>query len=111
MQEKLLLARDDAGWQLPLEGAPSTHILKPEPARFPGLVVGEAWALATAAAVTPAAVATVRLVADHRPALVVTRYDRVGSATGLRRRHQEDLCRVLGLPPKANHAATGSARA
>ena len=30
-QDKLLLARLEGRWQLPLEGAISTHILKPEP--------------------------------------------------------------------------------
>jgi serine/threonine-protein kinase HipA len=106
-QDKVLLARDDDGWQLPLEGAPSTHILKPEPARFAGLVLGEAWALAAAAAVTTVAQAEVRSVVDHRPALVVTRYDRVRTADGLRRLHQEDLCQVLGLPPEAKYAQPG----
>jgi serine/threonine-protein kinase HipA len=106
-QEKVLLARDDDGWTLPLEGAPSTHILKPEPARFPGLVFGEAWALAAAAAVTSTAEAEVRRVVDHRPALVVTRYDRMRTDDGLRRLHQEDLCQVLGLPPEAKYAQPG----
>jgi serine/threonine-protein kinase HipA len=107
-QEKVLLARDDSGWHLPLQGAPSTHILKPEPARFAGLVLGEAWALAAAAAVTSAAQAEVRRVVDHRPALVVTRYDRVRTDDGLRRLHQEDLCQVLGLPPEAKYAQPGA---
>jgi len=106
-QEKVLLARDDNGWRLPLEGAPSTHILKPEPARFAGLVFGEAWALAAAAAVTTAAQAEVRRVVGHRPALGVTRYDRVRTDDGLRRLHQEDLCQVLGLPPEEKYAQPG----
>ena len=54
-QDKLLLARLDGHWQLPLDGAISTHILKPEPVRFPGLAVAEGWALRAPTAVTPAA--------------------------------------------------------
>jgi serine/threonine-protein kinase HipA len=44
-QEKLLLARVGDSWAVPLEGAPSTHILKPEPEQWPGLASAEAWAL------------------------------------------------------------------
>lgn len=106
-QEKLLLARDESGWQLPLDGALSTHILKPEPVRFPGLVTAEAWALAAAAHVTPTVQAAVRSIEGHRPALVVSRYDRVRVDGGLRRLHQEDLCQVLGLPPEAKYAQPG----
>ena len=107
VQDKVLLTRDDKGWQLPLEGAPSSHILKPEPARFAGLVLGEAWALVAAAAVTTAAQAEVRRVVDHRPALVVTRYDRVRTDDGLRRLHQEDLCQVIGFMPDQKYENEG----
>ena len=41
-QSKILLARLDDRWHLPLDGAPSTHILKPEPAYYPGLAIAEA---------------------------------------------------------------------
>lgn len=42
--------RSDAALRvaLPLDGTPSTHIIKPEPARFPGLVANEAWCMALA---------------------------------------------------------------
>jgi serine/threonine-protein kinase HipA len=99
VQEKLLLARFDAAWQLPLDGAISTHILKPEPERYPGLAAGEAWALSVASAATTAASAQLLAPPGHRPAVVVERYDRRVTDRGIVRMHQEDGCQVLGLAP------------
>lgn len=102
-RDKLLLARKDEAWLLPLDGALSTHILKPEPARFPGLAAAEAWALHAAAAVTRAASAQLVMPAEHRPTLIVERYDRDVQPGSITRIHQEDLCQVLGLPPAAKY--------
>ena len=55
VQNKLLLARLGDRWHLPIDGATSTHILKPEPERYPGLAVAEAWSLAVVSAVTKTA--------------------------------------------------------
>lgn len=103
-QEKLLLARRADAWALPLEGAPSTHILKPEPGHWPGLASAEGWALRVASAATDAAEAVVSDSLGSRPTLVVTRYDREQTGETIRRRHQEDLCQALGLPPGAKYA-------
>jgi serine/threonine-protein kinase HipA len=103
-QEKLLLARFGGDWDLPLDGAASTHILKPEPAQWPGLAFAEAWALRVAANATQASEATVSTTLGSRPVLIVTRYDRERSGNSIRRRHQEDLCQALGLPPGAKYA-------
>jgi HipA N-terminal domain len=98
-QHKLLLARLDGRWHLPLEGAISTHILKPEPDRFPGLAVAEAWSLAAATPATTTAVARLDAPAGHRPTLVIDRYDRRVGPNEVVRIHQEDGCQVLGLVP------------
>lgn len=102
-QDKLLLARLDGRWHLPIDGAISTHILKPEPVRYPGLAVAEAWALRAAAAVTSTAKAELLAAPTHRPTLVVTRYDREVRGGAIARTHQEDLCQVLGLAPAAKY--------
>jgi len=102
-QDKLLLARLGGSWQLPLDGAISTHILKPEPVRYPGLAVAEAWALRAAAAVTASAKAELLAAPTHRPTLVVGRYDREVRDGAIARLHQEDLCQVLGLAPVAKY--------
>ena len=103
-QDKLLLARVDESWLLPLQGALSTHILKPEPARYPGLAAAEAWALQAAAGVTRTASAQLVTPPGHRPTVIVERYDRVVRPGSVVRIHQEDLCQVLGLPPTAKYA-------
>lgn len=103
VQEKLLLARTDTGWAEPVDGAVSTHILKPEPDRYPGLAVAEAWSLHAAGAATPSAHASLLEVPGHRATVVVERYDRVLRGGGIERIHQEDLCQVLGLPPEAKY--------
>ncbi|MHB8891221.1 MAG: HipA domain-containing protein [Candidatus Limnocylindrales bacterium] len=99
-QDKMVLAWRAGSWALPVGGAPSTHILKPEPAAWPGLVAAEAWALALARSVTTAAEARPEDAIGSRPVVIVTRYDRrPGPDGGIERIHQEDLCQVLGLPP------------
>ncbi len=99
-QDKLVLAWHDGGWALPMGGAASTHILKPEPATWPGLVAAEAWALALARSVTTAAEARPEDAIGSRPVLIVARYDRrTGPEGEVDRIHQEDLCQALGLLP------------
>ena len=99
-------ARTGEAWSLPLDGAPSTHILKPEPAHFPGLAAAEAWALHASSAVTRTASARLDTPEGHRPTLIVERYDRDVRPGSVVRIHQEDLCQVLGLPPAAKYPLT-----
>lgn len=102
-QDKLVLARLNESWHLPLEGAVSTHILKPEPDRYPSLAIGEAWALAVASAATLTASAEHVAPAGHRPTIIVQRYDRRVDGEVVRRLHQEDGCQILGLPPEQKY--------
>ena len=102
-QEKLLLARLDGRWHLPLAGAVSTHILKPEPERYPRLAVGEAWALAAASAGTLTASAEHAAPVGHRAVIIVKRYDRVVAGRAVARIHQEDGCQILGLAPEQKY--------
>lgn len=103
VQAKLVLARRDDGWAEPLDGAPSTHILKPEPDTWPGIAAAEAWALTVASAVTSAANAEVRTDLGSRPVIVVRRFDRI-DGDPIQRVHQEDLCQMLGIPPSAKYS-------
>ncbi|HUB35399.1 MAG TPA: type II toxin-antitoxin system HipA family toxin [Solirubrobacteraceae bacterium] len=101
VQEKLLLTRmPDGGWGRPVEGAPSTHILKPEIARYRHTVENEAFCMGIARhlGLEVANVDVARV--EERPVLVVERYDRLVENNGaVRRVHQEDLCQALGLSP------------
>ncbi len=91
---------------LPLGGAPSSHILKPEISDYPETVENEALCLALAArAGLPTAPARIRT----RPVrlLEVTRFDRRRDADTLVRVHQEDLAQALGVPPEAKYETEG----
>jgi serine/threonine-protein kinase HipA len=77
LQSKLLLVETADGWARPEAGTPSTHILKPDPPEYPGLVVSEAFAQ-RAAGLTGLPAAQVRLdTFGGRTVLVVTRFDRI----------------------------------
>lgn len=105
-QDKLPIYRDLEGFALPIGGAPSSHILKPEIEGFPGIVENEAFCLSIArAAGLRAAGAEIVEAGKHR-CLLVERYDRARNDDGtLRRLHQEDFCQALGLPPERKYQA------
>jgi serine/threonine-protein kinase HipA len=111
-QTKLAVAIDEGGRVcVPMNGSPSTHILKPDAPRLPGGVQNEAFCLTLARRMkipTPH-IATGR--AAGRTYLLVQRYDRTNDTGRWRRLHQEDYCQALGKPPSAkyesNHTGIG----
>jgi serine/threonine-protein kinase HipA len=108
-QPKLPIILDEHGAALPLNSAaPTTHILKPEPEAFPGLVDNE-WYCMTLAAEAGLRTAEVRKDASVSglPYLVVERYDRDRMADPVRRLHQEDFCQALGVPSTFKYQAEG----
>jgi serine/threonine-protein kinase HipA len=89
---------------IPINGAPSTHILKPDARqRLWGSVQNEAlcMTLAGRCGLKTATVTTGR--AGERSYLLVTRYDRVQRDGRWLRIHQEDFCQALGKPPGAKY--------
>jgi serine/threonine-protein kinase HipA len=109
IQDKVLLvALPDGGWGWPEAGAPSTHIIKPEPlgGALPHLIQTEDWAMRTARQASIPAAESRLATFERREAIVVTRYDR--SAAG-ERLHQEDFCQALGLDPQAKYESTAEA--
>lgn len=108
-QSKLPVVEVEGGFALPHgSGLPTTHILKPEPARFPGLVANEFFCmrLAAAAGLEVAEVGRAETLSGL-PYLIVTRYDRDLTQEPARRLHQEDLCQALGKPPFEKYQAEG----
>jgi serine/threonine-protein kinase HipA len=100
LQDKLLLVRlPDGRWGRPTGGRPSTHILKREDRRFPGLVDAEAQCLALARAVSLTTVETELLDLGGWRCMVVSRFDRAEKDGVVHRVHQEDLCQALGIDP------------
>lgn len=101
LQAKLLLVRlPDGRWASPSGGAPSTHIAKPDPLGFPGLVLAEAFTLALAAGAGIAASEfEIRNDWGERPVLILRRFDRAVIGESVTRLHQEDGCAALGVDP------------
>jgi len=94
---------------LPVGGAPSTVIVKPDNPHLPGIVENEAFCLALARDIgLPAAEAAIRP-AGGRNVLIVARYDRTQRQDGsIRRLHQEDAAQASGFLPRQKYErATG----
>ena len=109
VQEKLLLTRmPDGSWGRPVDGTPSTHILKPEIDRFPNTVENEAFCmrLARNLGVPVAGIETTTV--NGRRLIVIERYDRVIDADGaVQRIHQEDFCQATGTLPDKKYEEDG----
>lgn len=85
---------------LPLNGAPSTVIVKPENLILPGIVENETYCLNLAAAIGIEAAQASIVRAANQKAICVLRYDRrVGRNGTLQRVHQEDFAQANGVPP------------
>jgi serine/threonine-protein kinase HipA len=99
VQEKLVLAKTATGeWARPVDGHPSTHILKPEKASFPGYAGGEAFCLAIARELGLTSIDAEVIEADGTPVVAISRYDRRRDADDhVSRIHQEDLTQALGV--------------
>jgi serine/threonine-protein kinase HipA len=108
-QEKLpvcLTAQNEV--VIPLNGNPSTHILKPDNPRLPGSVQNEALCMALAQLVGLRTAFVTTGKAGKRSYLLVRRYDRWQRPDGQwTRLHQEDFCQALALPPSAKYEHGG----
>ena len=104
VQSKLGVAIDDQSRIcVPVNGAPSTWILKPDSERLFGGVQNEALCLVLARRVGLNAPEVTTGKAGERTYLMVKRYDRVEQTGRWRRLHQEDFCQALGKPPSAKY--------
>ena len=119
-QDKLPVVLDTDGLRtgLPLNGSPSTHILKPPIAGVDGSVFNEAFCMALARAlkldVTQTHIKAVADGAQQRHYLLVERYDRQAVAPALaatvessQRLHQEDFCQALGVASEHKYQNEG----
>lgn len=94
-------AHDDGRIGLPLNGSPSSHILKPPISTIEDSVINEGFCMALAASIKlDVAKTQIRHVAG-RSFLLVERYDRrLTPQRNLERLHQEDFCQALGIAPE-----------
>jgi serine/threonine-protein kinase HipA len=106
VQSKVAVAVDCEGRIcIPMNGSPSTHILKPDSPRLPGGVQNEAFCLTLAKRMRIPAPEVTTGRAGMRTYLLVKRYDRIDAGDRCRRLHQEDYCQALGKPPSAKYEA------
>jgi serine/threonine-protein kinase HipA len=103
-QTKLAVSIDDAGRVcIPMNGSPSTHILKPDAPQLWGGVQNEAFCLTLAKRVGIPTPEFTTGRAGERAFLLAQRYDRTNVGGRWRRLHQEDYCQALGKPPSAKY--------
>lgn len=105
LQAKVLLTRTADGWAWPVDGAMSTHIIKPEPTAdlvVRNLIDHEAWAMRLAARAGLPAASVELTDFDGRRAIVVERYDRLDG----QRTHQEDFAQALGIAARDKYESS-----
>lgn len=119
IQHKLVLADSSAvgifgrgrvltPFSQPLEGAPSTCLLKPELGPYEDLVCNEAYCMRVAGRVGLGVADTSMMQVASTPCLYVRRFDRIGEGFGqVIRVHQEDMCQALGVMPAAKYEENG----
>src|SRR5712671_3365610 len=104
VQSKLAVSIDEKGLVcIPMNGSPSTHILKPDAPRLPGGVQNEAFCLTLARRLGIPTPDVTTGKAGERIYLLVKRYDRINMGGRWRRLHQEDFCQALGKLPSAKY--------
>lgn len=107
-QSKLTVAVFDGNILLPLNGAASTHILKPASDRLHATVENELFCMHLAAHVGLPTASTTMATALDKKYLLVERYDRHLSADRkVHRDHQEDFCQALSIYPTNKHESGG----
>jgi serine/threonine-protein kinase HipA len=104
VQTKLAVSIDDKRRVcIPMNGSPSTHILKPDAQRLCGGVQNEAFCLTLARRMKIPTPNITTGQAGKRTYLLVERHDRTNVGGRWRRLHQEDYCQALGKPPSAKY--------
>lgn len=109
-QPKLPVILGEDGFALPRSTVDATtHLIKPEPARFEGLVLNEYFCttLARASGLDACAVEARESVGGHKY-LLVQRYDRGPGAGGvIDRVHQEDFCQAMLVRSESKYQQDG----
>jgi serine/threonine-protein kinase HipA len=106
-QDKLPIAMIEGNIAIPMNGAPSTHILKPINRDFLCLIENECFCLNLAQKIGLNAVSASICYAEDIPYLLVERYDRIKTEHGIKRLHQEDFCQAMGISPEMKYQREG----
>ena len=95
VQDKIVLAQSESGWNRVIDGWPSTHILKPEARDYPTAIYDEEFGARFTRAAGITSFPTWIEEFAGVPAVVIERYDRSPDAPQ-GRIHQEDFNQALG---------------
>ncbi|MFW9612064.1 MAG: type II toxin-antitoxin system HipA family toxin [Fluviibacter sp.] len=107
-QSKLPVVYDGKRFGLPLNGTPSTHILKPLIPAVEDSVINEGFCMALAEAMTLRPARSEICTVLDCSFLLVERYDRqIDSHGKLQRLHQEDFCQALSVVPEMKYQNEG----
>jgi serine/threonine-protein kinase HipA len=107
-QEKMAVRINQSGLiGVPLDGAPSTHILKPDRSDYAGLAINEHFCMTLAAHIGLNVAKTELRRAGDIQYLAVVRYDRLIQDQAIHRIHQYDFCQAIGLPPHKKYEEDG----
>jgi len=106
-QPKTALLFDHGRWGVPSGRIPTTHILKPPSSWLDGFPENEHFCLELARALSLPTADSRVMHFGREPAIVIERYDRIHTAAGWMRVHQEDLCQAMGLSPAKKYQSDG----
>lgn len=106
-QKKLPVFFDEQHYNLGYGTAPSNYIIKPAIENLDGTVENEALCMALAGEVGLDVPRSFIHQHGETRVFVIKRYDRVTTADGTRRLHQEDFCQALGVPPEFKYETEG----
>lgn len=106
-QPKTALLLEEERWGVPSGRIPTTHILKPPTGAFDGHAENEHFCLALARRLGLPTASSSLLHFEDEIAIVIERYDRRRTDSGILRVHQEDICQALGVPPMRKYENEG----
>ena len=107
-QEKLALTKIKGEWYLPLNGAPSTHILKPaRTGSLSSLAQNEYICMKLAKSFGLSVPVVDLLKIAGKDVFVIERYDRINDGNLIQRLHQEDFCQALGIMSTSKYQNDG----
>ena len=109
-QDKLVVRLNDGKLFLPLDGTPSTHIVKPGAADFPESVANELFCQRLADRLGVRAAEASALVIGGERYYVTRRFDREVADGRLQRLHQEDFCQMMSVDPEMKYESDGGPR-
>jgi serine/threonine-protein kinase HipA len=106
-QPKTALLYENGRWGVPSGRTPTTHILKPPTGAFDGHAENEHLCMRLASALGLIVARSQVLWFEDQVAIVIERYDRERTPSGIIRVHQEDFCQALAILPMRKYENEG----